>query len=72
MSYKLRMRTCSEEELSVAEFGLRAQGLQLVEYDEGKNLLPGKEYMKRPLGGFETGLAAEKHWALIWCSESEQ
>jgi len=67
MACKVRVRTCSDHNLPAAEFGLQAQGLQPVEYNEDKELRPGKEYMKCPLVGFETGLAVEKHWALVWC-----
>jgi len=69
MGCKLRMMTCSENELPTAEFALCARGMQLVKYEEGKDLRPGKEYMKCPLSGFDTGFGIGKTWALIWSDE---
>lgn len=71
MGCKLRMTTCSEIDLSAAESRLQAQGLQPVEYREEKDLLPDKEYMKRPLNGLEGGITRDKHWALIWCTTTQ-
>ncbi len=72
MGCKMRMTTCSDKHLLLAESSLQARGLRLVEYSDDKQLLPDKEYMKRPLEVFDTGIPGEKHWALIWCNDEEQ